>query len=125
MPDYIHILFSIPFSFRSDNYPPDKLESCYYTPFWRPENDDDNVEWGERTVLPNTGVHLTQHEFVMVECISPQGEVMYRNMHAQVLPKSTEEIPLRTESNKNQLNILMLGELIIVEDKETPHSFSV
>ncbi len=102
---------------RLEHYPPDKLESCYYTPLWRPENDDYNVEWGERTVLPDSGVYLTRHEYVMVECTSPGGDVIYRNMHAQILPKSTEEIPLRTEAEKEQLNIIFLGELIIASEK--------
>ena len=87
------------------------IQYCGYIPFWRHSGPLTEFKhwiiWGEFQIFHDKV--CVQHEFIKVECYSQHDLVIYRNIHAQIIPVSVKVVPERTAKDSNEYNVLMLG----------------
>ena len=89
------------------------LVKCHYQPFAWNKDVKNDVIWGQKLSINLHEDNKITDEFIWVECLSNNGEIIYGNVHTQIEKKTKNYIGVnikdRTKERSDQLNVISLG----------------
>ena len=89
------------------------LARCHYQSFAWNKDVKNDVVWGEKRSINLLEDNKITDEFIWVECLSNNGEIIYGNVHTQIEKKFKNymgvKIKHRTKEKSDQLNVISLG----------------